>query len=35
VDKRGQTVDFRQSEYRDIEATKQSFRQALRNNLPP
>jgi two-component system, response regulator / RNA-binding antiterminator len=35
LDKRGRTVDFRLSEHRDIEAAKQFFRQALRNNRPP
>jgi hypothetical protein len=35
VDKRGRTVDFRLSKHRDIEAAKQFFRQALRNNRPP
>ena len=35
VDKHGRTVDFRLSEHRDIEAAKQFFRQALRNNRPP
>jgi transposase-like protein len=35
VDKHGRTVDFGLSEHRDIEAAKQFFRQALRNNRPP